>query len=308
MGLFSRQNKVQERYVYTISPTARSRIIHIFHQHKDDHRYDVRSLRREVVPKLSAAYGGLVQNRNPPPYDNTPEWIGHAMHCGDDLFMDFLQLCFECDCLGRATPYTVHAVEKINRVFEEEGIGYEMSIPTVEITETPASYDERGYSVPAFTTYSNWEFSKPLKKTERSDHEIVVKPALDLLSKRVFVAANKELLAAFDDMKKGHYADAVTSCGACFESVMKIICKARRWAYNETDACARLVAICQSNGLFHSFYTEMLVGVGRIRNKIGDAHGKGPTPEFPPATKVEAEHMIATTCSHVGFLIKQAGL
>jgi hypothetical protein len=65
--------------------------------------------------------------------------------------------------------------------------------------------------------------------------------------------------------------------------------------------------VCRANGLFHPFYKTVLVGTAIIRNKIGDAHGKGPKPEFT-ATKELADHMLYTVCNNINLLISLAGL
>jgi hypothetical protein len=113
---------------------------------------------------------------------------------------------------------------------------------------------------------------------------------------------------AFEKIRKGDYPDAITSCGAAFESVLKTICDAKGWIYDrDKDTSAKLVGICRDNGLFLPFYAPIFEGVGTVRNKLGDAHGKGPRP-VQSATREHAEHMIALTCTHIDFLVRQAGL
>jgi hypothetical protein len=308
MGLFSRRNDViKERYTHDIPQLIRHRILHILRQHSDgNQQFSFEVLGIEILPKLLIAYGGLYKRQNPPQYYDALEWIEHAESCSHEQFMDLLQLCFECECLGRASRYTKLAVEKINRVFEEEGIGFEMTMPSVEVIEIPKHFNERGLSVPKMIEYRNWQLSKPLKKTERTVHEVTVKPVLQHLAVPQFAAANNELHASFNHMKRGDYADAITSCCSCFESVLKTICKEKGWAYNEIDTCSKLVKVCNQNGLIFSFYVPMLEGIGSIRNKLGGAHGKGSTPEYPSTTRDQAEHMIAVTCSHIAFIIKQS--
>jgi hypothetical protein len=63
-------------------------------------------------------------------------------------------------------------------------------------------------------------------------HEKVVQPALEALRDPLLATANCELLDAFEKVRKGNYPDAITSCGAAFESVLKTICKAKGWPYD----------------------------------------------------------------------------
>jgi hypothetical protein len=72
-------------------------------------------------------------------------------------------------------------------------------------------------------------------------------------------------------------------------------------------ACAKLVGICRDNQLFPSFYAPVLEATGTIRNRIGDAHGRGPDPLYPVA-KEHADHMIRLASTNITFLVGLAGL
>jgi hypothetical protein len=190
----------------------------------------------------------------------------------------------------------------INRIFEEEGVGYELTPPKVVDTGKCAYLFGR----PTHTNYLRTEHPRILKKGQRTLYEKVVQPALEVLRDSRLTTANSELLNAFDEVRNGDYADAITSCGAAFESVLKTICDLKSWSYDpDTDTCAKLIGICRKEGLFLPFYTSIFEGVGTVRNKLGDAHGKGPKPAYV-AAREHAEHMIAMTCSHIEFLVRQA--
>jgi hypothetical protein len=68
-----------------------------------------------------------------------------------------------------------------------------------------------------------------------------------------------------------------------------------------------LVETCAKEGLFPSFYTEILKASGIIRNKFG-SHGKGPTPPHGIASAEHAEHMIQQTSAHILLLARLAKL
>jgi hypothetical protein len=147
-----------------------------------------------------------------------------------------------------------------------------------------------------------------LRRDEQTIHVTVIKPCLAILSDSRFSTANEELLNAFDEYRKGNYGDAVTDAGAAVESVLKTICTEKGWTYDkERDTCSKLLEICRANGLFHPFYKSILEGTATIRNKIGDAHGKGPAPEYAP-TKQLADHMICTCCANIVLLISLASI
>ena len=94
----------------------------------------------------------------------------------------------------------------------------------------------------------------------------------------------------------------MTSCASSFESLLKTICSLNQWQFDpERDACSKLVGVCKTNGLFHPFYAATFEAIGTIRNKLSDAHGRGPK-EIYIATKSHAEHFLRITASHMLFL------
>jgi hypothetical protein len=143
-------------------------------------------------------------------------------------------------------------------------------------------------------------FPTIVKKNEKLLHCQAVQPCLHVLSNTRFATANTELLNAFEEYRKGKYADAITDAGAAVESVLKIICTQKRWSYDrDKDTCSKLLDICRTHALFHPFYKPILEVTATIRNRIGDAHGKGPKPEYR-ATKELADHMLNTAADFEG--------
>lgn len=121
-------------------------------------------------------------------------------------------------------------------------------------------------------------------------HAEVIEPCLHVLSDSRFSTANIELMKAFEEYRKGAFAESITDAGASIESVLKTICSEKKWDYDkERDTCSKLLEICRAQGLFYPFYMPILEVTATIRNKFGDAHEKGPAPEFA-ATKELADH------------------
>ena len=54
-----------------------------------------------------------------------------------------------------------------------------------------------------------------------------------------------------------------------------------------------------------SFYEACLIAPGTIRNKLGDAHGRGPEKEYQ-ATRETAEHVTHLVCTNI-LLLRSAG-
>jgi hypothetical protein len=306
MSLFSqRRAERPERYSYAIPEKVRSRILHNLQQHGagwigGDHFQDIL---REVGQKLLAKHGSLRSSGYEAARKSDHPVINHFFFCDDEEVLDFLQLCFETQTLDRDMEGSQRLVATFNQIFEEEGIGYELTPPAM-IDVGPGSLF--GRTSPGMRAI-RIEYPKVIRKDERTVHEKAAQPALAVLRDQRFATANGELLDAFEQVRKGYYPAAITSCGKAFESVLKTICAVRGWAYDpDKDTCAKLVGICKDQGLFFPFYAPILEGVGIVRNKIG-AHGGGPKPAYV-AAREHAEHMIAIACAHIDFLVRQATL
>jgi hypothetical protein len=309
MTLYTQRNsEPPERFYYGVPEHVRSRILHTLQQHDDRNLmcggcYDFGTMLEEAGDILLAKYGNLRAPGNDAARVSPNPVIQHFFSCLDEEALDFLEACFRASVMGDSDGARV-AVEAINRIFEDEGIGYELTHPTMIDTGKPGKVFGRQTGGNAFRI----EYPRIIKRDEQTVHQQTVRPALECLNDPRFATANTELLKAFEEIRKHDYADAITSCGSAFESVLRTICQHKKWPFDpKKDTCAKLVEICRANGLFYPLYTEMLVGVGRIRNELGDAHGRGPSP--PPAVGSDhAEHMIAVTCSHITFLARQAAI
>ncbi len=309
MKLFSqRGTEPPDRYSYAIPEKVRSRMLHTLQQHNEGwmggRHYDFITLLQEVGQQLLARKGSLRASAYETARTSDHPVINHFFVCSDEEALDFIELCFRADTMGGDSEGSRMAVAAFNRIFEEEGIGYELTLPATVDNGPGLLFGRTSSGVRAIRI----EFPKIIRKDERTVHDKAVKPALEALRDPRLATANSELLNAFEEVREGNYPDAITSCGAAFESVLKIICDVKGWTYDvNRGTCAKLVGSCRDQGLFFSFYAPIFEGVGTVRNKLGDAHGKGPKPAHV-ATREHAEHMIAMTCTHIDFLVRQAGL
>jgi hypothetical protein len=307
MGLFTKRNEEsKDRYVYGIVDKVRRRVLIAFAQYKSNHwgtafAYEPFQMIKEAEQILAAAKGGI------PLYEvkriSADPIVNYFLSCPDEDAIEFIQMCFQTTSMDRDGDACHALVQLINSVFEEEGIGYEFTFPKTIDTGEKAFLFGHATGRNLLRT----EAPRAIKKNENTVHQLVIKPALKCLEDPRLATANKELLDAFDEVRDSRYADAITSCGAAFESVLKTICTEKTWAYDPNkDTCASLVGICKANGLFFPFYGPIMEGVGTVRNKLGDAHGKGPKPVHI-ATKEHAEHMIAMTSAHIEFVLRLSG-
>lgn len=175
------------------------------------------------------------------------------------------------------------AIAELNERFREHGVGYSF---------------EGGEIIRIDSTYI---------------HAEVTKPTIALLWNNRFKGANEEYLKAHEHYRHGRNKECLTECLKAFESTIKVICKEKGWAYNQTDTAKKLIQICFQNGLvppftqnqFTSLQNLLESGIPTIRNKLG-GHGQGPIPQ-----KVDDEmtrYGLNLTGTNVIFLIEQSGI
>jgi hypothetical protein len=93
------------------------------------------------------------------------------------------------------------------------------------------------------------------------------------------------ILQHLEDYRKGDIQDCLTKCGSSFESVLKVICDRKRWAYKQTDPAKKLLDIVLPNTGLDSYFEPLLIIIATLRNKLSSAHGTG------TAVKQPARHL-----------------
>jgi hypothetical protein len=295
--LFSRRsNPVPETYRYKIPELVRSRIFHILKAQTNQRwNADFSRVLDFVEDQLLAQRGALTRPTRTAAKSDHPA-IDHLFECTDEEVLDFLEICFQHGdhCGGEST------VEAINQVFEEENIGFELT--AFRHVESSHKQEPDGPVI----TFGHTITPVAIKKDEKLLHAETVRPCLHTLLDPRFNTASDELLKAFEEYRRGDYGDAITDAGAAYETVMKTICTIKNWQYDpQKDTASKLIEICRDNKLFPSFYAPVLTGTATIRNKLGDAHGKGPQPDFQ-ATKELADHMLYSVCTNINLLLSLA--
>src|SRR5262245_13749530 len=287
--LFSKRNKAEPaRLTYEITDRARARILYtipdLLARHPGLPSADL--CLADLAHKIGQEYGYPARPVDRQ-FEAGPPAAVHFLWCDDEKALDFIELIF------RHPRYRAEQndVDRINTILREEGIGYEFTPWRVARAGTANLY---GHELPAYYT----DYPQARKRGEEYLEETAVRPCLQALADPRFATANDELMTAFQAARKGEDDDAITACGAAFETVLKTICTVKGWAYDPHKyGCADLVKVCKDNDLFPGFYAPIFGATGTIRNKLGDAHGKGPAPlyEVGPAN---VEHAIQLTCAH----------
>jgi len=169
-------------------------------------------------------------------------------------------------------------IEKMNHRFLEHGVGYQFDINANRL-------------LPIGATFA---------------HKQVVQPALAVLSRKEFTNANKEFMEAWDDFKKSDFDDCLTKCCSCFESVMKIICTKKGWAFDPKDTAAPLIKTIITNTGLDSFFEQPLLLIATMRNRLSSSHGAGTMPKNPP--EHIARYALNATASAILLLVEATGV
>lgn len=280
-----------EHIRYDFDHNVRNRIAAIMQQH-------VRNLdrfARDMEHTIMVHYGQLYQPAFEPARRSDIPAIEHFFRSPDDEVLDFLEFAF------RTVDFDRHqqAVDEINFVFEDVGIGFRFSdFVTLNPSMIPVGKN---------TFRPNVRFPEAHRITDGHVYQTVVQPVLHFLSDARFSVTCDELMKAMAAARQSQTEDAITLAGAAYESCLKTIMSIKGWTYDDKMTCAKLVQVLSDRGVVPSFYESCLTSPGTIRNKLSDAHGRGPEKVNEPQA-YHADHTINLVCTNVLFLKSCAGL
>ena len=262
INLFSKRQKklrgeVPEVYTYDdLNDNLRTQIIYAFNDAFDKNNgKKLRDVYEEIRKILLREYGLLFLANNQ--YDN-PEDDFLKFYFKEDDFekvIDAIELiCKFIDYKIRKNPWDYsqrfnpdQALIEINERFKEHGIGY---------------------------SYENGEI---IRIDSTFVHSEITKPTIALLWNEKFSGANEEYMKAHDHYLHGRNKECLNDCLKSFESVLKTICKEKKWQFNQSDTSKKLIKICFENELVPSFTQNQFTslqnllesGIPTIRNKLG---------------------------------------
>lgn len=292
--LFSKRQKklrgeVPDVYQYDDFPNQfRVQVVHILCDAiGPDSRYhpDSTQAYKYIHDTLCREYGLFRLLNNDIPFS---EQVGNFFlrESDPEKVLDVIELCFTViDNQVRRRPDLFYdlklkpddAIEELNQRFNEHGIGFQ------------------------------YESGQLIRRDSKLIHSEVVKPALLLLRGKIYVGANDEFLSAHEHYRHNRYKECLNECLKAFESMMKAICKKRRWRYAETDTAKTLLDICFKNGLvapfwqshFTSLRATLESGIPTVRNKTS-GHGQGT--ELTTVPKSVASYVLHLTATILVFL------
>ena len=270
--------------LYSFDERVRQRMLATLEGHVPDVWAFLDSLGNDLVK----VYGYLKRSGYEAARTSDNPVVEHLFCCDDEEVLDYFEAAFH----QKSYRGQQDGVDEINAVLKDEGIGYRFS-------DYPASIRKKKGSVPI-------HFPEGHRLTDGFTYAEIVKPVLGFLIQDGFDVAHDELMRALAASRQGETEDALTLAGAAFESFLKTLMTKKRWQYDaDKDTCSALVKKCIARGLVPGFYEACLTVPATIRNRLSDAHGRGPE-KAHVATAEAAEHMIHLVCANILFL-RQSG-
>jgi hypothetical protein len=214
--------------------------------------------------------------------------FNYFLGCHVEEALDIIELCFQhinefvrdSDVVAQIEQRITSdvAISKLNVRFKEHAIGY------------------------------RFESNQLIRVDSTFVHSEVIKPALTILSDKMYKGGNEEFLRAHEHYRYGRNKECLTECLKAFESVMKAICKKRKWQYKESDTAKRLIEICFTNKLvpeylqseFNAMRSVLESGIPTIRNRLS-GHGQGT--EQITVEDFVAGYALNLTASNIVFLV-----
>jgi hypothetical protein len=182
--------------------------------------------------------------------------------------------------------YVRGTVVIINKLLLYYALGYEIVVPQ----------DDREDGPPF----------EVIRKDTQFTHAEMVKPALLLLSGEAFEHAEKQFREAHREFQQGNYADAMTDASASVESVLKVVLGV------DEGTAKELLPKAADAGYFPSYlgsstgqWVNLFLELPTVRNKLGDAHGRGKNQPGEAEMERLARLALNLAASHILFIINE---
>jgi hypothetical protein len=293
-NVFSRREKTNDKKIKPITETFRNRYLMILNEFFSDNTFTALS---EMHKKLCFLHGKnqLIANayQGMTPADDV---INFIMTCEDDHLLDVIEYTFQAMTF-QERHREEGLISQINEFLSIDKLPFYLTTTVWEEVETSFhGTPTKGQQIR--------EFPKVIRKDSDLVHDNAIEPVLVLLRKPDLLNANEEFMLALQDYRKGDYKDSVSKCCSALESVMKVICKRRRFPFTEKQTAGPLLNTIVSNSNLDSFWEQPLMLIATIRNRLSYSHGAG------NETKVVPEHVakysINSTASAILFLCDEA--
>ncbi|MDR3718735.1 MAG: hypothetical protein P4K98_08025 [Bryobacteraceae bacterium] len=229
---------------------------------------------------------------------NERAWIlRYVLACPGERFLDFLEDIFTADIFWRVGGIgddDARLVDELNTILRFDNLPYHLTKFVREVVKDGSR-----------STIYTLAYPKIIMRDNEILHENAIEPALSLLERPHFRAANEEYIAALEDYRKGDTPDCLTKCGSAFESVLKVICDRKGWPYKQTDPAKALISAVLPNTRLEPYFESFLIVSATLRNKLGSAHGAGTTVKQPPLHV--AQYALNATASAILLIAQETG-
>lgn len=293
------------------------------------HDQYLQSFWSEMHNDLQHLYG-LPYLRNPRASDVVDgDLIPFLNTCETDQFFDFMERAFQLPISSRLEDRATEVVGALNEMFRVEDLPYAMTnLITHEesVFHAPEFFDLQhtqtarplgGFDGPEFFDLSEHdapmdtgvtrvvvdEYPRVIRVDEQVPHREAIQPALTALSAPHFKEANDEFLKALVRYRDDELPDCLTACNSALESVLKVICDRRKWAYEDHQTLKPLLDAVVAQTSLDPFYKSALVVVGTVRSRLGSAHGRG-TKDRPVPRHI-AQYALTSTAAAIILLITE---
>lgn len=286
-----RKRPPRRELIYQFDEALRKRLLAVF---KDYISGSFSEFLHSLGQDLIKSYGYLKRSTFEAVKASDIPVLEHFIRSENEEVLDF----FEAAIRNPQYIGEQEGVNALNSVLQEEGIGYRFSEFSFETSKSLFGLKRK----------SIYSFSEAHRINDEHVYQTVVRPALQFISNTEFKISHNELMKALAACRQNEPEDAITLAGAAYESFLKTVLKIRSCSFDpDKDTCSRLVRIIIDNDMLPSFYESCFISPATIRNKLGDAHGRGPEKSYEPNTD-QASHMINLVCANMLLLRKCAEL
>ena len=254
-------------------------------------------LGRPTLAREMQAYGSLDYNVIP------KDLFMFLAECTSEEFLDFVELSFKVDHPPEASGSSGQVIEALNEIFRIDDLPYHLT-DYVKIEEESIGPLFPGGGVRSLKEIKTVAFPKIIVVGEEVVYEEAVAPALEALEAPHFAVPNTEFRDALEHYRRGRHKECLTSCGSSLESVLKVICDRKRWAFNSADTLGPLLDIVIPKLGLEPAFKEKFKLVGNIRNTLSSSHGGGKAQRSPE--RHFAQYTITTTAGIIVLLIAVA--
>ena len=267
------RDAVPDVYQYDLIPeTLRVQIVHILkdalgseRDYAEGSAFQVAKTYEFIVKQLCREYGVF-------------ELTAHDRYA-DQVYMDQL---FRFLLTERSVERVLDAVELSCRSISKLTSEYAYRHRVDARMEAAAAIAELNERFKRAACGYRFESGQILRVDSEFVHAAVVKPALNLLSNKMFAGAEAEFLSAHEHLRHGRHKEALVECVKAFESTMKIMAGRRKWQHDPKATAKPLLELMFNQHLvpafwsqhFSSFRALLESGVPTARNR-GAGHGQG---------------------------------